>query len=289
VHFQLIEHSAPRRLVDAAAVAGLIDVIGSPDPEAFAARLLEAVRPLLHACECTVFAHEAQRPPRFLSAASDQGPWDAARRAAIHAREFDGQDELQPVIERRPAAGEVGAVFICHQPLQDMRPNRLRSDCLESAGLTDRLTVLARVGEAEWLAAHLYRNGETGPFGPDDVEAGASIARLVAGCMARHHLSDPTGVGTLRGRVSEGVREFGDRLTDREREVLTRILDGVTVNRIAEDLKLRPTTVATYRLRAYEKLGVTSRQELFAAILKRRAVAPERLRPGRATSLAHAA
>jgi DNA-binding CsgD family transcriptional regulator len=211
------------------------------------------------------------------------------RRATIHSREFDGQDDLQSVIERRPAAGDVGCVLVCRQPLQEMRPGRLRQDCLESAGLIDRLTVLARTGEGEWLAAHLYRHRTAGGYTPDEVEAGAGIARLVAGCMARHYLCDPTGVATLRGRVSEGVREFGNRLTEREREVLTRILDGVTVNRIAEDLKLRPTTVATYRLRAYEKLGVTSRQELFAAILKRRPAGPERSRPANAPVFAQAA
>jgi len=56
----------------------------------------------------------------------------------------------------------------------------------------------------------------------------------------------------------------------REREVLQRILDGVTTERIADDLHIRPTTVITYRTRGYEKMGVSSRRELFAAMLRRR-------------------
>jgi len=201
------------------------------------------------------------------------GPWIAFRAGAIHAREFASQDALRGVIERKPAAGPVGTILVCRQPACDMPAGLLRHDCLDALGLTDRLTVLVRSGESSWLAAHLYRGCGQGLFTPDEVEDLAGVARLIARCIARHYACDIDGMGALRGSVSEGVLELGARLTEREREVLTRILDGATVNRIAQDLKLRPTTVATYRLRAYEKLGVTSRQELFAAMLRNRAAA----------------
>lgn len=271
MHIRLVEDAVPRRFVDAAVAAGLIDAIGSTDPETLAKCILEAVAPALGACECSVFAHEGSRGPRLLSAAAEVGPWDAFRRAAIHAREFAALDELRSLIERKPAAGAVGAVFVCRQRAEDMPCGALRTQVLQEAGLVDRLSLLVRFGEGVWLAAHLYRGEARGSYGADDLESGAGIARLVARCMARHYHSDPGGVAALRGSVSDGLVEIGAQLTEREREVLTRILDGVTVNRIAEDLKLRPTTIATYRLRAYEKLGVTSRQELFAAILGRRA------------------
>ncbi|WP_307572513.1 response regulator transcription factor [Variovorax paradoxus] len=60
-------------------------------------------------------------------------------------------------------------------------------------------------------------------------------------------------------------------LTLREREVVQRILDGATTERIADELTIRPTTVMTYRTRACEKIGVSTRRELFAALLGRRA------------------
>lgn len=270
----LVETSTPHRLVDAAAVAGLVDAIGSPEPEMLASCILEAVAPLLQAQQCTVFAHEAQRNPRLLSGAGEDGPWIAFRTGALHAREFASEDALRAVIERKPAAGPVGAILVCRQRAEEMPAgSTLRRDCMEAVGLADRLTVLVRTGDASWLAAHLYRSEERGLYAQEQVDALAGVARLIARCMARHYECDVDGMASLRGGVSEGVVELGSRLTDREREVLTRILDGVTVNRIAEDLKLRPTTVATYRMRAYEKLGVTSRQELFAAVLRRRSAA----------------
>ncbi len=264
----VVEGSTPQRLIDAAAVAGLVDAIGSQDPEALAGCVLEAVRPHLDASLCTVFAHEDRRNPRLLSGAARKGPWIAFQTGALHAREFSSQDPVREVLERKPAAGPIGAVVVCRQRADTMPADSLRRECLDALGLTDRLTILARTGEACWLAAHLYR--ET-CFTPEQIEGLMGIALLLARCMARHYACDVDGVASLRGSVSEGVLELGLRLTEREREVLTRILDGVTVNRIAEDLKLRPTTVATYRMRAYEKLGVQSRQELFAAIMRQRA------------------
>lgn len=267
----LVETSTPHRLIDAAAVAALVDAIGSAEPEMLAGCILEAVRSIVDAQQCTVFAHEAQRNPRLLSGAGVDGPWIPFHTGAVHAREFASQDALRAVIDRKPAAGPVGAILVCRQRADEMPLGSLRRDCLEAVGLVDRLTVLVRTGEASWVVAHLYRNTEHGLFTPEQVDGLAGVARLIARCIARHYACDVDGVGSVRGSVSEGVLEIGSRLTDREREVLTRILDGVTVNRIAEDLKLRPTTVATYRMRAYEKLGVTSRQELFATVLRQRA------------------
>lgn len=263
----VVEGSAPQRLIDAAAVAGLIEAIGSQDPQRLAHCMLDAVAHEFEANLCTVFAHEDRRNPRLLSGAAQEGPWIAFHTGALHAREFAVQDPVREVLERKPAVGPIGAIVVCRQRADGMPAGSLRRECLESLCLTDRLTVLVRTAEASWLAAHFYRRGL---FTAEQIQGFMGIARLLARCMARHYACDVDGVASLRGGVSEGVLELGSRLTEREREVLTRILDGVTVNRIAEDLKLRPTTVATYRLRAYEKLGVQSRQELFATMIRQR-------------------
>lgn len=52
------------------------------------------------------------------------------------------------------------------------------------------------------------------------------------------------------------------KLTPREREVVRQIAQGSTYREIAEDLGISEKTVATYRERASEKLGVRSRAEL---------------------------
>jgi DNA-binding CsgD family transcriptional regulator len=261
-------------MVDATAVAALVDAIGSQNPESVAACILAAVRPILDAQQCTLFAHEAQRNPRLLSGATEGGPWLAFSSGAQHSRDFASQDELRHVIDRRPAAGPVGVILIARQTVEEMPIGSYRCECMEAIGLVDRLTLLVRIGEHCWITVHLYRDSSHGPFGDLQIEGLIGVATLLARCVARHYATDIDGMASLRDSVSEGVAELGARLTGREREVLTRILDGGTVNRIAEDLKLRATTVATYRMRAYEKLGVASRQELFATVLRWRAMNP---------------
>ena len=53
-------------------------------------------------------------------------------------------------------------------------------------------------------------------------------------------------------------------LAGREREVCQRLLKGWTHEGIAADLGLSAGTVKTYRDRAFEKLGIHHRNELFA-------------------------
>ena len=53
-----------------------------------------------------------------------------------------------------------------------------------------------------------------------------------------------------------------DALTAREHEVTRLLLAGLTLRETAERLDISPSTVATYRSRACEKLGITSLDEL---------------------------
>jgi DNA-binding CsgD family transcriptional regulator len=58
-----------------------------------------------------------------------------------------------------------------------------------------------------------------------------------------------------------------NRLAQREVEVCARALIGMSVEATALDLGIRPTSITTYRQRAYQKLGISSQNELFALVL----------------------
>ncbi|MBD1547908.1 helix-turn-helix transcriptional regulator [Roseibium aggregatum] len=53
-------------------------------------------------------------------------------------------------------------------------------------------------------------------------------------------------------------------LSARERDICLGMLAGKKAELIGHELDIKPTSVATYRQRAYEKLGINSRGELFA-------------------------
>lgn len=60
------------------------------------------------------------------------------------------------------------------------------------------------------------------------------------------------------------VRESGplDELTQRERDVVLQVCDGLSAKAIGRNLDLAPSTVSTHLYRAYRKLGVESRTNL---------------------------
>lgn len=68
----------------------------------------------------------------------------------------------------------------------------------------------------------------------------------------------------LRGRACTPL----DELTDRERDVVEQVCDGLSAKAIGRDLGLAPSTVSTHLYRAYRKLGVESRTAL-AHLVKR--------------------
>ena len=64
--------------------------------------------------------------------------------------------------------------------------------------------------------------------------------------------------------ISSLLERAAKPLTERERAVLSRTLSGESASRIAEDMGLSKSTIATYRRRCCEKLGVDGVQELIA-------------------------
>ena len=72
------------------------------------------------------------------------------------------------------------------------------------------------------------------------------------------------------------VRLNDEALSDREREVIEMILNGLSVKEIAVRLAVGIETVRTYRKRAYQKLELDSKTSLFMRALELRAPSPGR-------------
>jgi two-component system response regulator NreC len=73
-------------------------------------------------------------------------------------------------------------------------------------------------------------------------------------------------LGALMATGEDSVGSDGVVLSDREREVVKLIANGYTNPEIAEQLNVAERTVKTYRARAIEKLGFSSRAEITAYV-----------------------
>jgi two-component system response regulator DevR len=60
----------------------------------------------------------------------------------------------------------------------------------------------------------------------------------------------------------------GELLATREREILEMVLENKKRKEIADELCLSENTIKTYTRTLYGKLGVSSREELYALLVK---------------------
>jgi len=143
-----------------------------------------------------------------------------------------------------------------------------RDACYLHAGLLQRLTV-ATFDDGQLLALNLYRLVRSGPFSEQELAQVRVLACLLSTLAVKH----VTTVGMqLRSRdrgdridaFSARLHAVSGALTTREREVLARVMLGMTSEGIALDLDIGLSSVLTYRKRAYARLGVTGQAELFA-------------------------
>ncbi|MEZ5767624.1 MAG: helix-turn-helix transcriptional regulator [Paracoccaceae bacterium] len=172
---------------------------------------------------------------------------NAALAGTLAAAYLDGwflRDPLRPPLE----AAERNSVQL--QTFDDVASDmddEYRRTFFEAPGLAAKTTVLA-VGERLRLFVSLYSSA-----GPAD-GCDPDLSRL-AGRLALMHFERTEDSGTPAPLTV---------LSDRERAVCLGILSGLKTEAIAADLGVAASSVVTYRKRAYQKLGITSRSGLFA-------------------------
>lgn len=172
---------------------------------------------------------------------------------------------------------------ICHVTADEI-PDEHRARVYQAHGMAERISVVDRDADGTF-AVNLYRH-EHQPHFTDAQIAGFEMLALSILELARKHIALSGGSGEARvhapelpcplekaasampaGRIRERLLALAPELTARELDVCVRLLQGMTQEGIASDLGVAFTTVKTYRNRAYTRLGVHFRNELFARVL----------------------
>jgi DNA-binding CsgD family transcriptional regulator len=105
----------------------------------------------------------------------------------------------------------------------------------------------------------LYRTARIGPFKSHDKILIASVGEFLA-TLAEMHIR----LLSVPAPPPEFLHKWHHALSGRERSVAMLLGRGETVNAVATTLELSPTTVTTYKKRAFTKLGITRQSELVA-------------------------
>jgi DNA-binding CsgD family transcriptional regulator len=160
---------------------------------------------------------------------------------------LDGWFRQDPLFEQVLVLlpGQVEVMRI--DPHTSVMPTAYRARFYDHPGLQGKVTVLV-AGEGFRLAINLYRRDMR------DWQPEPAILRVL-GRLALVH---------FERREAGGAPDALLALSERERAVCLGVLAGKKAEVIAHELGVAPTSVVTYRRRAYEKLGISSRGELFA-------------------------
>jgi DNA-binding CsgD family transcriptional regulator len=240
------------------AVEDLVERLGDVD---FAARMLDALAPLLPAASWSMYrTGQRCQPALFLSASrgvpdTTRDCWQAYLSGPCRSDGTWGAAQAAP----RPR--------LCHVTAGEIAADH-RTRVYDAHGVAERVSVaLDDAQDGSVLALNFYRHAHQPPFHDRHLCAFESVAPLLL-ALARKHiaLTRPAPRPDL-GALTERLLRLEGRLTPREVDVCARLLQGMTHDGIASDLGLGLPTVKTYRNRAFARLGIHFRNELFARVL----------------------
>ena len=239
----------------------LIGHIGSPR---FGPAVLDGLQELVPAASWSVY-RLGQRPALFLSAA--RGVPDTTRdcwRAYLSGPHRGDRSFVQAsdAVDHAP--------LLCHLTA-DEAPEEHRTKVYEAHGMAERVSVAQTQEDGGVFAINFYRHGHQRAFSDAALDSFGALAPALLALVRKHMaLARPDGSAVAEVSAPDmdaRLRNLCPALTERERAVCVRLLRGMTQDGIASDLGLALPTVKTYRNRAFARLGIHFRNELFARVL----------------------
>jgi DNA-binding CsgD family transcriptional regulator len=227
-------------------LGSLVESIGAED---FLPTLMRFCHDATGASDCSIIVHRGEEPELAATVsvagtrARDVGDW--------YMR--GGFYRVEPSMR---LAREAQGRLLMHTLERDELPDPRWSERYERVGLYERLSLLVRLEEG-WAFMNAYRPESCGVTMDSASFALGEHAHVVGAAVRRH-------VAQQRARSNSPVA-FDD-LSDRERQVVDAILEGLSAKEAAKRLGLSPTSIATYRQRAFEKLGISRQVQLFQLV-----------------------
>lgn len=238
--------------------AKLIDAIGEPH---FGRHLLEYLHPLCDTEHCSVFKLDEGRPTPII-AASLTGP-SLLNRPSPYLSRFWRSDPLFP--EAQAAACSEEPIMLT-SGVDSLYNSSVRSLLYGAINIGERNLLCAKV-RGSMLTLCVPRPKNKAALPRDAVRDLLGVAQPLFSIIGAHLRITDGQSGTVAALASQRniedcIATSGAGLSKRERQVCSWIIFGVSSAGIALELKIGEETVATYRKRAYQRLGIGSKHEL---------------------------
>jgi DNA-binding NarL/FixJ family response regulator len=176
------------------------------------------------------------------------------RNLYLDDRSFDSAREIS----------STGSLALAHMTAADL-PSEHRKAIYERYMLKERLSIVISESREEVLAVNFYRYSGESSFTDGETASISRIAPYLIAAIKRNASIKSKTPKSENSSVSVDslIRNHCPELTDREIQVCAYMVQGLTFDGIAASLNLSPATVKTYRDRAFQRMGIHHRNELF--------------------------
>jgi DNA-binding CsgD family transcriptional regulator len=244
-------------------LAAVVNALGTEAFETETLRFLHSTSGAEHYCVYRL----RDGLPKFLGGASIMG--EHAMRHHNSERRWPARSfvELHAADE---AARESGNAMMFHDSVEEVIDPTLHS-ALEHFEIVDRVMMCGRAVD-DLYALTVMRSRVAGQFDEQDLTGLAQNAEVLVAACAKHaalHWDREKAIAHFASvNVIEGNLRASDwGLSERELQVSSRILYGISAYGISIDLGLGEETIATYRKRLYARLRIGGRHELLQRYL----------------------
>jgi len=270
---------APPPNLTGSALGAMVHQLGD---DGFACGMLQELAPVLPAASWSVYRTGRHcKPTLFMSASygipdTTQDCWWAYLSGPYRTDRTWGRS----LDEAAPAEAPTQ---LCHLTAPEVDAEH-RARVYEAHGVAERVSVVEHESDGSVFAVNFYRHQHQKPFQDRQISDFEGMAPVLL-ALTRKHIALAQRPGVLQPALqpppqatapalSHSLPALRERLlrahaglTERELDVCARLLQGMTQEGIACDLGLSLPTVKTYRNRAFSRLGIHFRNELFALAL----------------------
>lgn len=271
------DHSFDSTALPAHALGSMVHRLGEPG---FAQQVLQSMRPLMPVASWSVYRTGPRSQPCLYMSASSEAR-DTTR--DCWWAYLSGPYLRDSTWNHGDAAGPRAATALCHITAQEVGGEH-RALVYDAHGMAERVSIIEHQEDGGIFAVNFYRHQHQHAL--DDAQIGqfeAIAPALLA--LAHKHIALTQAHGSAAGTAAAAappppklrhtlpalrmrLLQAQADLTPRELDVCARLLQGMTHEGVASDLALSLATVKTYRNRAFARLGIHFRSELFALALE---------------------
>jgi DNA-binding CsgD family transcriptional regulator len=235
--------------------------IGRPT---FPQALIGALRRVADVGHCMVFSFAGERSANCLLDAGNI-PIGRDLGVAYSGHFFQSDPNRDAILQGQANAAPILLPTFARR----MYSGSYRKIFFEDSDIVDKFATAIWV-EDTCFYVNFYRITSQGRFTREEVQRLLTVAPAVSAAVARHFQHDAAESGDPLQRLKAlftNAAPFA-ALTGREKEACLRILSGFSSEAIAAELGISLHSALTYRKRAYEKLAISSQNELFAIALR---------------------